>query len=102
MPSEADVITIQDGLVSYLEQNSESFYTRDIPIWERMDEYNRQYIGILVDGKRIVYANYFCDSAQKDWTEEFILVMDGGDCFFQFQYDVDTAEYFNLQVNGSA
>jgi hypothetical protein len=100
-PSEQDVIAIEDGLIPYLEQNAERFYVRDIPVWERLDDYNRQYIGILVDGRRIVYANYFCDSVV-DWEKEFVIVMDGGDCFFQFQYDLDTAEYFDLQVNGSA
>lgn len=101
-PSEEDVIAIEGGLVHYLEQNAEKFYVRDVPVWDRLDEYNRQYIGIIVDDRHIIYANYFCDSASVDWTEEFVLVMDGGDCFFQFQYDVDTAEYFNLQVNGEA
>lgn len=100
-PSEDDVVAIEDGLVPFLEQNSESFFVRDIPVWERLDEYNRQYIGMLVDGQRIVYANYFCDSVG-DWQKEFVFVADGGDCFFQFQYDVDAAEYFDLQVNGSA
>ena len=100
-PSEEDVIAIEDGLVSYLEDNSENFYVRDIPVWERLNEYNRQYIGILVDGKRVVYANYFCDSVV-DWKKDFVIVMDGGDCFFQFQYDADSGDYFDLQVNGSA
>lgn len=61
-PSEEDVIAIEDGLIPYLEQSAERFYVRDIPVWERLDEYDRQYIGVIVDNRRIVYANYFCDS----------------------------------------
>jgi hypothetical protein len=100
-PSEQDVIAIENGLVAYLEQNAERFYVRDIPVWERLDDYNRQYVGVIIDNRRIVYANYFCDSVV-DWEKEFVIVMDGGDCFFQFQFDVDTAEFFELQVNGEA
>jgi hypothetical protein len=100
-PSEQDVIAIENGLVAYLEQNAERFYVRDIPVWERLDDYNRQYVGVIIDNRRIVYANYFCDSVV-DWGKEFVIVMDGGDCFFQFQFDVDTAEFFELQVNGEA
>ena len=102
-PSEDDVLALENGLGSYLEQtNSERFNQQPFPIWERLDEYNRQYIGILLDGKKVIYANYFCDSIQTDWRKDFVFVMDGGDCFFQFKYDVDSAEFFDLQVNGNA
>ncbi|HKU52107.1 MAG TPA: hypothetical protein VJQ25_06555 [Nitrospira sp.] len=102
-PSEDNVLALENGLGSYLEQsNSESFNQQPLPIWERLDEYNRQYIGILLDNKKVIYANYFCDSSQIDWRKDFVFVMDGGDCFFQFKYDVDSAEFFDLQVNGNA
>ena len=67
-----------------------------------MDDYNRQYVGIILDGKKMVYANYFCDSLETEWSKDFVFVLDGGDCYFQFKYDPDSAEFFDLQVNGSA
>ena len=100
-PSEGDVEALENGLVTFLQSNPESFYG-GTPVWERLDEYNRQYIGMNLDGKRIIYANYFCDSAGSDWRKGFVFVMDGGDCFFQFKYDVNSAEFFDLQVNGVA
>jgi hypothetical protein len=101
-PSEEDVLRLENGLGAYLQQiNSDRFDQQKAYIWERLDEYNRQYIGMILDGKRIIYANYFCDSVQ-DWRKDFVFVMDGGDCFFQFKYDTDSAEFLDLQVNGNA
>lgn len=101
-PAEEDVIALQTGLASFLEENPDRFNVPDTPVWERLDEYNAQYTGLVLDGKRIIYANYLCDGAQLEWQERFVFVADGGDCFFQFQFDVDTGEYFGLQVNGNA
>ena len=102
-PSEDDILELENGLSSYLQQvNSDRFDQQKTQIWERLDEYSRQYIGLLLDGKKIIYANYFCDSVEMDWTKDFIFVLDGGDCFFQFKYKVDSAEFFDLQVNGNA
>lgn len=101
-PSEKDVLALEDGLVSFLQNSSDSFYVQGTPVWEKLDNYNRQYIGIILDGKRIVYANFFCDSTGRDWRKEFIFVLDGGDCFFQFKFDMNSNEFFDLQVNGVA
>jgi hypothetical protein len=100
-PSENDVLALENGLSAYLQNNPDSFY-KGTPVWERLDEYNRQYIGMILDGRKLIYANYFCDSVETDWRKDFVFVMDGGDCFFQFKYDVDSAEFFDLQVNGVA
>lgn len=101
-PTEDNILALEKELGAYLQANSDRFYEKDIPVWDRLDEYNRQYIGIILDGKQVIYANYFCDSAQLDWRKDFVFVMDGGDCFFQFNYNVDSADFFDLQVNGSA
>lgn len=100
-PAEEDILALESRLASFLQENPDRFSSHKMPVWERLDEYNRQYIGIVLDGKQVIYANYFCDSVG-DWQKEFVFVADGGDCFFQFQYDVDLAEYFDLQVNGNA
>jgi hypothetical protein len=101
-PSEEDVLALEDGLGSFLQQtNSDRFDLQKEPIWKRLDEYNRQYIGIILDGKKIIYANYFCNSVEMDWRKDYLFVMDGGDCFFHFEYDTDSKEFFGLQVNGN-
>jgi hypothetical protein len=100
-PSEDEVLALESRLSSYLQNNPDRFY-ENTPVWERLDKYNRQYIGVVLDQKRIIYANYFCDPIETDWRKDFVFVLDGGDCFFQFKYDADSGEFFDLQVNGVA
>jgi hypothetical protein len=66
--------------------------------------YKRQYFGIAFEkGQHVIYANYFCDSGYfDDWQDRYIVVMDGGECFFQIQYDPSKGTFSNLQINGLA
>ena|GEM_PF-797195 len=100
-PSESDILTLENQLGAHLENNSDRFPERT-RVWQQLDEYNRQYMGLIWEGKKIIYANYFCDSTQIDWRKDFVFVLDGGDCYFQFKYDTDSKEFFDLQVNGNA
>lgn len=55
-PTEEDVTAIESKLVSFLQNNADEFWS---PVWESLDEYNRQYMGIILGEQRIVYANFF-------------------------------------------
>ncbi len=102
-PTEADVLKIESGLPAYLQENESAFYMTDAPIWEQLDEYNSQYVGIVLDGKKIIYANYLCKSGvDTEWKDQFVFVADGGACYFQFKFDTSAGEFFNLLVNGEA
>ena len=92
---------IEGGLAEYLRQNSNGF-NRQPPVWEQLDNYQHQYIGYEKNGKRIIYGNYFCDNLGKDWKQEIVMVLDGGDCFFKVEYDVDSGEFVRLRVYGEA
>ena len=99
-PSRVDVQAAEDGVTAFLQENESAFFT-DIPVWQRLSEYKRQYVGVVWDGKKIIYANFFC-SDEPDWKENFVLVVDGGACSFQFKFDPNTGEFFQLQVNGES
>ncbi len=101
-PTESDVLAIENQVVSFLQENSDAFRLQESPVWERLNKYNRQYLGIILGEKKIIYANFFCNSFESNWHKEFVFVLDGGSCFFQFKYDVNTGEFFDLQVNGEA
>lgn len=101
-PTEQNVLDLENEVAAFLQENSDRFYSQDTPVWERLDEYERQYVGLILDGKNIVYANYFCNSTGTDWKQDFVFIMDGGACYFQFKYDADSGELFDLQVNGEA
>ena len=102
-PAEADVRAMEAALVPYLRDVPEDAVGRVAPdLWERLPGYTRQYVGIVEEGRRLVFANVFCDAFGTDWAVEPIVVLDGGDCFFQVRYDVETGAFSGLIVNGEA
>ena len=72
------------------------------PLEVALPNYTRQYFGYLTaDGARIIYTSFFCDVPVENLTV-VSAIADGGDCFFQIHYNIDTHEYFDLHVNGEA
>ena len=100
-PSTEDIMTLEEGLDEYLQENAHIFYS-ETPPWEKLEKYQRQYIGYKENGNHMIYGNYFCGAGKLDWTVEFIEVMDGGECFFQVRYDADSGVFTELRVNGEA
>lgn len=102
-PAEADITTLESGLPAYLQENKSAFYMTETLVWEQLNEYNRQYVGIVVDGRKIIYASYLCQNgSDTEWKKQFVFVADGGACYFQFKFDTSTGKFFDLQVNGEA
>lgn len=102
-PTKADVRTLESGLPAYLQENKSVFYMTDAPIWEQLGEYNRQYVGIVLEGRKVIYASYLCrNETDSEWKKQFIFVADGGACYFRFKFDTSTGEFFDLLVNGEA
>lgn len=70
------------------------------------EEYFRQYAGVLVDHRKIVFVNALCREAgtkyETYWREKFVLVFDGGDCYWNVRYDPETKQFSQLMVNGVA
>ena len=98
-PSDDDIHKLEENLVGYLSQNS-SYFISQPPAWERLDEYQRQYVGLEREGRQIIYGNFFCDTMGMDWHETFVVVDDGGDCYFQIEFDVEDEMFIMLIVNG--
>jgi hypothetical protein len=98
-PSVDDIIKLEEKIAEYLSQNPSQFYSQP-PVWERLDEYQCQYIGLERGGRRIIYGNYFCENGGINWHQKLVIVEDGGDCYFQVEYDVERDLFIKLLVNG--
>jgi len=61
----------------------------------------RQYAGTIEDGERKIAIHSMCKPLE-DWDKHFLLVLDGGPCFWQATYNADTGEVEMFYVNGSA
>ena len=65
-----------------------------------------QHVGIVRDGRRFVYGNYFPRDVATDgsdpnrWRTEPVIVCDGGPAFFGVEYDVEAGRITHLDFNG--
>jgi hypothetical protein len=100
-PTQADVIALETGLNNYLKSVA-SLFPQEPPTKERLSEYHRQYLGIIEDGKQVIYANFFCEDANQDWKNQYVIVQDGGSCYFQLKFEVGASRYYDLHINGEA
>lgn len=103
MPTVEEVMGLEAGLADYLQAEDVLVWpVGKPPLWERLPDYTRQYFGLMQEGKRLIYGNYFCDPFNSPWQEMPVVVADGGDCYFQVVYNVDTQIFMQLTVNGEA
>jgi hypothetical protein len=79
---------------------------KDSPkILANLNNYKRQYMGFIKNGNKYIYVNAFCDvfaKENKNWQTEYVLVWDGGSCFFQIVYDLINRVFIEFYVNGEA
>ena len=100
-PTEAQVKILEAALPAYLQDNSQLFY-RQPPVWERLNGYNRQYVGLIEANKQVIFANFFCQDMGVDWRKEPVEILDGGECYFQVKFDIASQSFFSIIVNGEA
>lgn len=73
------------------------------------DAYFRQYVGIMIHGKKYVYINAsrasFSDGNARNndaWKQTPVMVCDGGKGFWGALYDPENGEFSDLAFNGLA
>lgn len=69
----------------------------------KISGYKRQYAGAVEGEHRLVVINFVCDVASHPrWAQAVVMVKDGGACYAQAVYDLNTGRFRLLQVNGEA
>jgi len=66
-------------------------------------EYHRQYVGIVVNGKRLIYGNFYPVSVSGYFDEKStpVIICDGGAAFWGIVFEPESNVFLDLQVNGS-
>jgi len=69
-----------------------------------LQDYGRQYMTVILhNGTKMVYVNCFCNPSGFDYREkELVVVMDGGNCFFNFKVNLKEKKMFDFIENGVA
>ena len=93
-PGIEDVLSAEAALAEHLEANP------DLGV-DALETYARQYVGIG-DGEDVVSVNALCAVDDLDWEDQFVVVADGGSCFWQATVDLPTGEILSFAVNGEA
>jgi hypothetical protein len=63
------------------------------------DKYYMQYVGIIIDGKNLIYINAFSDNDFKGWKEKAVITCDGGNDWGVI-YDPKLKKFYDLAING--
>lgn len=102
-PDAADIQTLEANIEAFVDANANAFYDPQEPAAVRLPDYARQYFGYERDGQRFIYGSFLCDvDYVTERPNQWVVVLDGGACFFQFHYDIATQTFFDLMVNGLA
>jgi hypothetical protein len=69
-----------------------------------LDGKKRQYIPVINEnGEKEVWINFFCnDWGSENWKSEIMIVMDGGNCYFNLKINLTKGSYSELYINGYA
>lgn len=114
-PTGSDLNLVEKILDKAIEDKEFDFLK--CPIKKNFENYYRQYVPYInKNGERIIEINAFCEIfkippnpengitewTEMDWKNEYVMVSDGGNCYWQITINIDTKEFNNLMVNGIA
>lgn len=98
-PGKSEIVKLEAKIKSYLKKAA----AKSSPhLWSKLATYKRQYMGIVRNGRKMIFSNFFCQSFDIDWKTTPVAVDDGGDCFFTVLYDPGSAAFSDLRINGEA
>jgi hypothetical protein len=74
------------------------------PVIANSVQYHRQYVGIIVNGRRLIYGNFYPTSVSDYFDEKStpVVVCDGGASFWGIVFEPESSKFLDLQVNGPA
>jgi hypothetical protein len=98
-PDKNEIIKLEARIKAYLKKAAAK---RSPNLWSKLATYKRQYVGIMRDGRKLIFSNFFCTAYDMDWKTKPVAIDDGGDCFFTVLYDSASASFSALQINGDA
>lgn len=68
-----------------------------------LNKLKRQYWPIInKKGEKVVWINFFCSDNEPIPTDNIVIVMDGGNCYFNIKINLTNKTYSELRINGYA
>lgn len=108
-PSRADVASAEECIGRFLGSAQQDptldMYQKESAafISENLDQYRRQYVGVVVGGERRIWCNlFFSDGSFLDWERVPVDVDGGGNRYWQIYYIVPDDECVGFSVHGQS
>jgi hypothetical protein len=96
-PSEADIVTLEDRLVLFLEGQTKRASQRP-----PAGTYDRQYTGVVSKGVRLIYGSFYSPRFGDPGASRPMIICDGGPSLWGVVFDPKTNTFSNLEFNGEA
>jgi hypothetical protein len=99
-PSKVEIQRLESALPAFLERSDGA-----AKIARNLRSYRRQYFGYSDHGEKWVVVNSLCEEHWKknaSWRIGAMVVYDGGDCYFRVRYQISTAKFAGLDINGES
>lgn len=97
-PNAQEVAEARSQLAPYVARQA-SQAGEILPSWDR---YTFQYQGQELHGKKVVLVNAFCSAPPPDAHAQWVVVLDGGPCYFRAYWDPVDKSYISVVFNGHA
>lgn len=97
-PTDADIRGMDPALLARVSEE-----LRNANAQENAAAYIRQYGGLVINGRRVIYTHGFLqriDDPDEGWRSHPMVICDGGEITFGVEYDPETQTFANFAFNG--
>jgi hypothetical protein len=101
VPTAGEIKILESNLADTFQKAAEFYKTKTL----NLKDYGRQYIGIQKDNRRLIWVLGFCSAhgkSEKELRKEPQIVMDGGSCYFEGEFDPKSSKFDHFSFNGEA
>lgn len=108
-PTKEEVLKAEEKLADYLKEAVPNYlqeipkfhvFYKDSTLWQDLPEYNRQYVGIVLNGDRKIWLNFFRKRDRGyDWKSTPLSVFGGGTDYFNLIYDINSDTFSHFVIN---
>ena len=105
LPAPQDIRRLEAALPDALAEQRP--LARRADLTSLFQDWMRQYVGIVRDGRRYIYGNYWrgrgiLHGLNVNWRTVPLVVCDGGPTYFGVEYDVEAGRFTHFGFNGEA
>ena len=109
LPQAAQIVELERRLPDLLDREIHRIVRTNDPHGPQMPNYLRQYAGLVIGGRKIIYVNGFLADQTRpgdglvrktDWRSRPVSVCDGYINYFGVEYDPETRDFAHLAFNG--